>query len=122
MQLSHKRLLQIFAVLAAWGVVVVIRLVHVQLVRHDHYVVRAAKQQESTLDLNPVRGSILDARGRVLAESIAAESIYADPQAVVGVRAAARKLAAVKGIGLTARELEAKLRGKSSFAWIARQL
>ena len=122
MQLSHKRLLQIFAVLAAWGVVVVIRLVQVQLVRHDHYVVRAAKQQESTLDLNPVRGSILDARGRVLAESIAAESIYADPQAVVGVRATARKLAAVKGIGLTARELEAKLRGRSSFAWIARQL
>ena len=95
MALSHKLLLQIFAVLAAWGVVVVIRLVHVQLVQHDHYVTRAAKQQESTLDLNPVRGSILDARGRVLAESVAAESIYADPQAVVGHRATARKLAAV---------------------------
>jgi cell division protein FtsI (penicillin-binding protein 3) len=122
MALSHKRLLQIFAILAAWGVVVVIRLVQVQLVRHDHYVARATRQQESTLDLNPVRGSILDARGRVLAESIAAESIYADPQAVIGHRATARTLAAVKGIGLTARELEAKLRGRSSFAWIARQL
>jgi cell division protein FtsI (penicillin-binding protein 3) len=122
MALSHKRLLQIFALLAAWGVVVVIRLAQVQLVRHDHYVARAAKQQESTLDLNPVRGSILDARGRVLAESIAAESIYADPQAVASARATARKLAAVKGLGLTARELEAKLRGRSSFAWIARQL
>ncbi|HEX8255177.1 MAG TPA: penicillin-binding transpeptidase domain-containing protein [Thermoanaerobaculia bacterium] len=122
MALSHKRLLQMFALLAAWGVIVVIRLGQVQLVRHDHYVARAQKQQESTLALNPVRGSILDAKGRVLAESIAAESIYADPQAITDRRATAKKLAAIKGIGMSARELEAKLRGKSSFAWIARQL
>src|SRR5688572_12312435 len=122
MGLSNKRLLQIFAVLAAWGVVVVVRLVQVQLMRHDHYVARAQKQQESTLALNPVRGSILDAKGRVLAESIAAESIYADPQAIADRKLTAKKLAAVRGIGLTARELEAKLRGRTSFAWIARQL
>jgi hypothetical protein len=34
----------------------------------------------------------------------------------------AKKLAAVPGIGVTAREIEAKLRGNGSFAWIARQL
>jgi cell division protein FtsI (penicillin-binding protein 3) len=122
MGLSNKRLLQIFAVLAAWAVVVIVRLVQVQLVRHDHYVARAQKQQESTLALNPVRGSILDAKGRVLAESIAAESIYADPQAVSDRKSTAKKLAAIRGVGLTAREIEAKLRGKTSFAWIARQL
>ncbi|HYK05236.1 MAG TPA: penicillin-binding transpeptidase domain-containing protein [Thermoanaerobaculia bacterium] len=122
MGLSNKRLLQIFALLAAWGVVVIVRLVQVQLVRHDHYVARAQKQQESTLSLKPVRGSILDAKGRVLAESIAAESIYADPQAIVDRKATAKTLAGIRGIGLTAREIEAKLRGKTSFAWIARQL
>ncbi|MFP5247131.1 MAG: peptidoglycan D,D-transpeptidase FtsI family protein, partial [Thermoanaerobaculia bacterium] len=122
MQLSHRRLLQLFAFLAAWGVVVVVRLVQVQLVRHDHYVARAQKQQESTLSLNPVRGSILDARGRVLAESVAAESIYADPQAITNRRAVAKALANIRGIDLTAREIEAKLRGDGSFAWIARQL
>lgn len=122
MPLSRKRLLQIFAVLAAWGVVVVVRLVQVQLVRHEHYVARAKQQQESTLAMNPVRGSILDTRGRVLAESVAAESIYADPRDVTDRRAAAKALARVKGIGLTAREIEAKLRSRSSFAWIARQL
>jgi cell division protein FtsI (penicillin-binding protein 3) len=122
MALSHKRLLQIFAVLAAWGVVVIFRLVQVQLVRHDHYVARAQRQQESTLALNPVRGSILDVKGRVLAESIAAESIYADPQAIADRKGTAKKLASIKGLGMTARELEAKLRGNGSFAWIARQL
>ena len=122
MAVSHKRLLQIFAVLAAWGVIVVVRLVQVQLVRHDHYVARAQRQQESTLALNPVRGSILDAKGRVLAESVAAESIYADPQAIADRKSAAAKLARIRGLGLTARDIEAKLRGRSSFAWIARQL
>ncbi|HEV7238984.1 MAG TPA: penicillin-binding protein [Thermoanaerobaculia bacterium] len=122
MSLTHRRLLQVFALLAAWGVVVVARLVQVQLVRHDHYVAKAQRQQERTLALNPVRGSILDTRGRVLAESIAAESIYADPQAITNKRAVAKSLAKVPGIGLTARELEAKLRGDNSFAWIARQL
>ncbi|HEX2062282.1 MAG TPA: penicillin-binding transpeptidase domain-containing protein [Thermoanaerobaculia bacterium] len=122
MPISHRRLIQVFALLAAWGVVVVARLVQVQLVRHDHYVARAQKQQELTLDLNPVRGSILDTKGRVLAESVAAESIYADPQAITNRRATAKALAGVKGIGLTAREIETKLRGNNSFAWIARQL
>jgi cell division protein FtsI (penicillin-binding protein 3) len=122
MPIPQRRLLQVFALLAAWGLVVVARLVQVQLVRHDHYVARAQRQQERTLALNPVRGSILDTRGRVLAESIAAESIYADPQAITDRRAVAKALADVGGIGLTAREIEHKLRGNGSFAWIARQL
>ncbi|MGZ5441434.1 MAG: penicillin-binding protein [Thermoanaerobaculia bacterium] len=122
MSIFHRRLLQVFALLAAWAVIVVARLVQVQLVRHDHYVARAQRQQERTLALNPVRGSILDARLRVLAESIAAESIYADPQAITNRRAVARALAKVPGLGLTARELETKLKGDGSFAWIARQL
>jgi cell division protein FtsI/penicillin-binding protein 2 len=122
MALSQRRLLQLFAFLAAWAVVIVFRLMQIQLVRHDHYVARAQKQQESTLVMHPVRGSILDVRGRVLAESIAAESIYADPQAVTNRHAAATALAGLHGIGLTAREIDAKLRGNNSFAWIARQL
>ena len=119
MSVSHRRLLYVFAGLAAWAVVVVGRLIQVQLVRHDHYVAKAQRQQERTLALNPVRGSILDTRLRVLAESIAAESIYADPQAIANRRAVARALAKVPGLGLTARDIEAKLKGDGSFAWIA---
>ncbi len=97
MSIVHRRLLQVFALLAAWGVVVVGRLVQVQLVRHDDYVAKAQRQQERTLSLNPVRGSILDTRLRVLAESISAESIYADPQAIANRRAVARALAESPG-------------------------
>ena len=122
MALSQRRILQLFAILAAWALIVIGRLVQVQLVNHNHYVQRAQRQQERTLDLKPVRGSILDARGRILAESIAAESIYADPQAIKDPKSVANARAGIRGIGMTARQIEAKLRGDRSFAWVARQL
>ena len=122
MSTSQRRLLQIFAVLAVWAVIVVGRLIQIQLVRHDHYMNRALRQQERTLSLSPVRGSIIDANGRVLAESISAESIYADPQSIGNRRAVAKSIASVPGIGLTAAEIESKLKTNSGFAWIARQV
>ena len=122
MTLSSKRMLQIFAVLSAWAIVVILRLVQVQILRHDHYSNRALRQQERTLALNPVRGSILDVQGRILAESVDAESIYADPQSIGDARATARKLAAIAGLRVNARELEARLKSDGGFVWIARQV
>lgn len=122
MTLQHKRLLQLFAGLTAWSVLVVARLAQVQLVRHDEYVQKAQRQQERTLPLDPVRGSILDARGRVLAESVAAVSIYADPQTIADARGTALALASVPGIGLTAKQIELKLASDGAFVWLARQL
>ena len=118
MTLSSKRLLQIFAVLSAWALIVIARLVQVQLIRHDDYVIRAQRQQESTLELSPVRGAILDARGRVLAESVAAESIYADPQAIRNRSAVAAKLAPI--LRMSSRDIESRLRSEAGFVWIAR--
>jgi len=120
MSKSGKRLLQIFAVLAAWAIIVVARLVQVQIVRHDEYMNRAVRQQERTLELSPVRGRILDARGRILAESIAAESIYADPQAITNRAAVAAKLAPI--LRIPHRDIEARLKSDAGFVWIARQV
>jgi len=122
MPISQKRLLQLFAVLAAWAVIVIARLVQIQLVRHGEYVIKAARQQERTLALQPVRGSIVDRNGRILAESIAAESIYADPQAIVDRGQTSKALASVTALQMDAREIATKLNSASGFVWIARQL
>lgn len=122
MNVSGKRLIQLFAFLAAWALIVVARLVQIQIVRHDEYMTKAVRQQERTLSLSPVRGSIVDAHERVLAESISAESIYADPQAVSDPRAVARALAAVRGLSVSAAEIEEKFAGGGGFVWLARQL
>ena len=122
MTVSRKRLIVLGAVLTTWALIVVLRLAQVQIARNSFYVQRAQRQQERTLALNPMRGSIVDAQGRVLAESVAAESIYADPQAISDRRAAARALSAISGLRLTARDIEAKLNSDNGFVWIARQV
>lgn len=122
MTLPRKRLLLLAALLATWAVVVIARLVQIQIVRHEHYELRAQKQQERTVALTPVRGSIRDAKGRLLADSVVAESIYADPQAIDDPEETARKLAAVDGLKASRSEIEKRLRRRGEFAWIARQV
>jgi cell division protein FtsI (penicillin-binding protein 3) len=119
MTVHHRRLIQLSAFLAAWLIVVVCRLAQVQLARHDEYVARALRQQERIINVNPIRGSIADAQGRLLAESVAAESIYADLQYVSDVKRTAMALASVRALGLTPTEAERRLRVNGE---IARQI
>src|ERR1051326_1281685 len=122
MNTSNKRVIPLFAFLAAWAFVVVARRVQIQIVRHDDYIRTARRQQERTLSLNPVRGSILDSRMRVLAESVSADSIYADPQAIVDAHATALAIARVRRVGVTTKDIEEKLKSDGGFVWVARQL
>ena len=122
MTISQRRTLFLSAFLSAWAIVIVARLIQVQLLRHDEYVVRANKQQERTLSLTPVRGSIRDAHGRILAESIRAESIYADPQAVRDWKETLRALSSVPGLEIDQADLTRRLKGRGEFAWVARQV
>ncbi|HVR44250.1 MAG TPA: penicillin-binding protein [Thermoanaerobaculia bacterium] len=117
-----RRVALLVMLLVLWAGGVVARLAQIQIARHDDYVRRAARQQERTLELGAVRGSILDSRGRVLAESVAGVSIWADPQGISDPRAVTRLLAAVPGLSISPREIESRLAGSGEFAWIARQL
>lgn len=117
-----RRVVFVLLALALWSGVIVARLAQIQISRHDDYVRRAARQQERTLELNSMRGSILDRNGRVLAESIVATSVYADPQAIADPKGTAKKLAEIEAIGSSAGVLEKRLSGRGEFAWVARQL
>jgi cell division protein FtsI (penicillin-binding protein 3) len=122
MTISRRRQLMVGAFLTAWALVVAARMFQVSILRHDHYLARAERQHERTIELTPVRGSIRDARGRVLAKSVPASSIYADPQAIEDPNAVAKALASVRGLDLDRAGLARKLSGRGEFAWIARQV
>ncbi len=122
MMTSRRRLLMVGAFLTAWALVVAGRLFQISVLRHDAYIARAARQQERTIELTPVRGSIRDTQGRILAESVPAKSIYADPQAVIDPKATAKILADLKGLEIDRNGLERKLSGIGEFTWIARQV
>ncbi len=67
------------AILAFWAVALEARLVMLQVVNHDSLVARAERQQMSRLEAPAKRGEIFDRRGRLLAYSVDADTIYAVP-------------------------------------------
>ncbi len=75
----RPRLVVAAAVLAVWAVVIEGRLVMLQVVNHDGLVARAERQQMSRLPAPAKRGDIYDRRGRLLAYSVDADTIYAVP-------------------------------------------
>ncbi|HEX7839231.1 MAG TPA: penicillin-binding transpeptidase domain-containing protein [Kofleriaceae bacterium] len=86
----------------------------------DHYRAIAARQHELTVAIPAPRGDILDVRGRPLAVSADADSIWANPREIHDVTDAAARLAAL--IGGSAAALEAKLGGDHRFVWLARHV
>src|SRR5687768_15624524 len=81
-----------------WAIVIVVRLVELQVLKHRSFEQQAARQGERTINLDPRRGSILDRHGRPLAVSVEAESVYAVPQDVEDAEATASALAQALGL------------------------
>ena len=65
-----------------WTAAIEARLVYLQIVRHADLSARAERQQMRTVTAPGKRGEILDRRGRVLAYSVDADSIYAVPSEI----------------------------------------
>lgn len=82
---------------------------------------RLARQQHlRTIELPAPRGIIYDAKGRELAITTDASSVFANPRDVVDVVATAEFLA--NTLHLDVREVEAKLASRRYFVWIKRQI
>lgn len=92
----------------------------IQVEEGDQYRARAARQHEMSVQIPAPRGEVRDTRGRPLAVSADAESIWANPREIRDVTETAGKLAKLVGGDLSA--LEAKLGGARRFVWIARQV
>src|SRR6188768_3698247 len=68
--------------LVLWALAIEVRLIVLQVVQHDQLVVRAERQQMSTVAAPAKRGEIFDRNGRLLAYSVDADTIYAVPNEV----------------------------------------
>ena len=118
----RRRAFVALAFVALWMTSVQARLVFLQVVKHDKYAADAARQQEAVLRPEAMRGDILDRNGRLLAYSVEADSIFADPKLVVDANGTAAAVCRALG-DCTARErveLPKKLKGTGRFVYIRR--
>jgi cell division protein FtsI (penicillin-binding protein 3) len=65
-----------------WSCAIEARLVYLQVFQRDELAARAERQQSRTIEFAGRRGEILDRRGRVLAYSVDAETVYAVPSEI----------------------------------------
>ena len=106
-------LLALFAVIGG-------RLVQIQGLDGTAYAAQAQQLRGRSAVLPAQRGEILDRNGAVLARSIDARAVYADPQLVVDPVETARRLAAV--LGVSPRILEEQLTRPGRFVYLMRGL
>jgi len=93
-----------------------LRLADLQVLRHGALETRAAGEFARVAEEAAPRADIQDREGRVLARSVPTWSCFADKAMVKDVPAFAAK--AAPALGLTPREVEAKVRAGTRFAWL----
>ena len=114
------RLFFLLACLVLAFVLIAGRLVWVQGLNSSHYTALASLQRDRTLTLPATRGEILDRNGHVLAMSVDAKTLIADPHQISNPEAESLALAA--RLGLPAGPLAATLSNGSGFAYLAHQI
>jgi cell division protein FtsI (penicillin-binding protein 3) len=119
-QIGNKRLYILLGFLLFWFLVICGRLVWLQIINYGDYTQRAAKQQQRSIEVSPVRGNIYDRRGNELAMTVSVDSVFAVPSEVPDVHSTAQVLARV--LKADASEIEGRMRGSHAFAWIARKI
>src|SRR5215467_4236155 len=79
---TNIRLYYLAGFLAFWFLLICARLVWLQVIKYGDYTQRAARQQQRSIEVAPVRGNIYDRNGNALAMTIAVDSIFAVPSEI----------------------------------------
>lgn len=110
--------------LLIWAGAIEARLVWLQVYEHDDLVARAEDQQLDTINTSPKRGDILDRRGRLLAYSVEADSVSANPRVIEDPVAVAASLCEVLNdcTESSQAELVNKLNQDRAFVYVRRKV
>lgn len=111
-------------IFACWTAAIEARLVYLQVVQHEQMLDRAARQQMRTVPASAQRGEILDRRGRVLAYSVDADTVYAVPTEIDAPEQAAAALCGVLDDCAVEeqRRIARRLGQRRAFAYVRRQI
>ncbi len=116
----NTRLYYLAAFFAFWFLVICIRLVALQVVEYGEFTQRAARQQQRSIDVSPVRGNIYDRNGNELAMTISVDSIFVVPSEIADIHSTSSILGRV--LKSDTEEIENRMRGSRTFAWVARKV
>src|SRR3954463_50112 len=122
--IMKRRVAIVSVLLGLWVAGIEAKLVYLQVFDRADLAARAERQQERTPPSPARRGDILDRRGRVLATSVDADTIYAVPTEIANAADAAKKLCnALRDCDAKDRQsIAERLAQKRAFAYVKRQV
>jgi cell division protein FtsI (penicillin-binding protein 3) len=115
-----RRVLVVLTLVLLSGGAIEARLVQFQVFRHAEFAADARRQQQGQIQLVPDRGDIVDRHGQVLAYSVDAEEIVADPSSIPDPADTVRQLCAALGDCTQSEraELVSRLSGPGQYAMV----
>jgi cell division protein FtsI (penicillin-binding protein 3) len=119
-----RRLVYALGGLLLWATAIEARLVYLQVVRYGDYSSRAERQQSRTIKAPAKRGDILDRHGHLLAYSVDADTIIANPNEISDVDSTIAALCRALG-DCDASDRQAmteRISKDKSFAYVRRQV
>jgi stage V sporulation protein D (sporulation-specific penicillin-binding protein) len=116
-RLVVRRTVAVLAILSVLALGLVVRLTYLQVIAGSIYGQAALAEQYAHLPLPPVRGSITDRNGRVLALETPGEALWAMPRSIRDPRTMARQLGPI--LGESAAKLEKVLASRQAFVWLS---
>ncbi len=117
---ESRSLANVKKVFLAIAAIFLIRLVYLQVIVSDEYAANATEVRTINYETAPHRGTIYDRNGTVLAVSVDATTIYANPYEVTNADYEARKLAQILG-GEESGYIDLLKTANTSFVYIERQ-
>jgi cell division protein FtsI (penicillin-binding protein 3) len=108
------------AFMAAWMLLLVGRLYHLQIIQYVDLVSRGERQQQRTIEIAPTRGTIYDRSMQPLAMSMAVDSVFAVPTEIPNPEMVADLVGPV--LGIENADLLAKFKAFKSFCWVKRKV
>jgi cell division protein FtsI (penicillin-binding protein 3) len=131
---SARRVRWLVRIAMVWAAILLGRLVQVQILEHDEYSRKAAKQQTRLVEVPAPRGGIYDRHGRSLALSIPVDSVCLNPMRLPEVERGGTRWPDVQLVAdllcpvlkLDKQEfieqLESYVRQRRGFMWVARRV
>ncbi len=118
--ISRNRLFVIFSFFFFALLILLARLGFIQIFEASNYLSLAQNQYHKIIEMQPVRGRILDAKGKELALDVRLDSLYAVSKDVKNKEAVATSLAKI--LGKDRQGILRHLKKEKSFVWIARKI
>jgi cell division protein FtsI (penicillin-binding protein 3) len=121
---STKRLKWLLWIMLLWVSTIFVRLVWLQIVRHDDLVKQAEQQQQKTVEVQALRGTIFDRTGQPLAKTLPAESICINPLKIPDPTVAADLMARILDLDRTSllKKIVAAKARRNGFMWVKRKV